>query len=68
MSFWLLGPMGGKVGKVGKGVRTQLPGGFATFATFPPFDLKGEINKRRRTPTGASCPRLNEHAVLRPTT
>ena len=54
MSFWLLGPMGGKVGKVGKGVRTQLPGGFATFATFPPFDLKGEINKPTANSYGAS--------------
>jgi hypothetical protein len=46
--------MGGKVGKVGKGVHVRTLGGFATFATFPPFDLKGEINKPTANSYGAS--------------
>jgi hypothetical protein len=45
MSVWLLSPMGGKVAKVGKGTCVPMPGGFATFAPFPPLDLRGEIDE-----------------------
>jgi hypothetical protein len=45
MSLWLLGPMGGKVGKVGKGTCVQTSGGFPTFATFPPIGPRGKIRR-----------------------
>jgi hypothetical protein len=61
MSLWLLGPIGGKVGKVGKGTCVQCQGGLSDLCDLPA--LRPE--RRNRGDHKNGCPRDKKRVALR---